>query len=75
MNEMSWRTKTFLIGGMTGAVLGLCAAYLYVTSVEREGAEPELQPSEAVGIGLALLAVLRQIATLHEGDKAKKLHQ
>ena len=45
MNEMSWRTKTFLIGGMTGAVLGLCAAYLYVTSVEREGAEPELQPS------------------------------
>jgi len=72
MNEMNWRTKTFLIGGAAGALLGLCAAYLYVTSVEREGAEPELQPSEAVGIGLALLAVLRQIAMLHEGDKAKQ---
>jgi hypothetical protein len=72
MSEMDWRTKTFVIGGVLGAVLGLSAAYIYVNSVEREGAEPELRPAEAVGLGLALLAVLRQIATLHSGDKDKK---
>jgi hypothetical protein len=73
MNETNWRTKAFVVGGVTGAVLGLCAAYLYVNAVEREGADPDLQPGEAVGIGLALLAVLRQIANLHEGDKPKQV--
>jgi hypothetical protein len=72
MQNLSWRAKAFLIGGVAGALLGLSAAYLYVNSVEREGAEPEIQPSEAVGIGLALLAVLRQIASLHEGDAKKR---
>ena len=72
MTDSRWRTKAFVIGGVIGAVAGLGAAYLYVNSVERHGADPELQPREAVGIGLALLAVLRQIATLHEGDDKKK---
>ena len=72
MRNLNWRTKAFLIGGAVGAALGLSAAYIYVNSVEKEGVQPELQPAEAVGIGLALLAVLRQIANLHEGDRTKK---
>jgi len=72
MRNLDWRTKAFLVGGAVGAVLGLSAAYIYVNSVEKEGVQPELQPAEAVGIGLALLAVLRQIANLHEGDRKKK---
>jgi hypothetical protein len=72
MRNLDWRTKAFLVGGAVGAVLGLSAAYIYVNSVEKEGVQPELQPAEAVGIGLALLAVLRQIANLHEGDGKKK---
>jgi hypothetical protein len=72
MRELDWRTRSFLIGGVLGAALGLTAAYIYVQAADREGVEPELQPAEAVGIGLALLAVLRQIATLHQDDKAKK---
>jgi len=74
MRNLDWRTKAFLVGGAVGAVLGLSAAYIYVNSVEKEGVQPELQPAEAVGIGLALLAVLRQIANLHEGDSKKKKH-
>jgi hypothetical protein len=72
MRNLDWRTKAFLVGGAVGAMLGLSAAYIYVNSVEKEGAPPELQASEAVGIGLTLLAVLRQIANLHEGDRKKK---
>ena len=73
MRDLDWRVKAFLTGGLMGAALGLTAAYLYVHSVEKEGATPEIQPREAVGIGLSVLAVLRQIATLHEGDTKKKL--
>jgi membrane associated rhomboid family serine protease len=65
---MNWRTRAFIIGGAAGAAFGLLAAYLYVDSTERRGSEPELQTGEAVGIGLALLAVLRQISALHAGD-------
>jgi hypothetical protein len=72
MRNLNWRTKAFLVGGVVGAVLGLSAAYIYVNSVEKEGVQPEIQPAEAVGIGLALLAILRQIANLHEGDRKKK---
>ena len=72
MQNLDWRTKAFLVGGVVGAALGLSAAYIYVNSVEKEGAQPEVQPGEVVGIGLALLAVLRQIASLHEGDSKKK---
>ena len=72
MKNLDWRAKAFVIGGAVGAVLGLSAAYIYVNSVEKEGAPPEIQPGEVVGVGLALLAILRQIATLHEGDLKKK---
>ena len=73
MRDLDWRVKALLTGGVIGTALGLTAAYLYIHSVEEEGTTPEIQPSEAVGIGLAILAVLRQIATLHEGDSPKKL--
>ena len=72
MNNMNWRTRAFIISGIVGAALGVSAAYIYINSVEKNGREPSLQPKEAVGIGLSLLALLRQIATLHEGDAGGK---
>jgi hypothetical protein len=75
MRTLDWRVKAFLVGGLVGTAFGLTAAYLYVNSVEKEGTTPELQPREAVSIGLSILAVLRQIASLHKGDsKTKMLH-
>jgi len=71
-SEFDWRTKAYVLGGIIGAVVGVGAAYMYVSSAEREKRKPELQASEAVGIGLAVLAMLRQIAGLHGGDDKKK---
>lgn len=69
MSESNWRTRAYLTGGVIGAVLGLGVAYIYVNAAEKSGeSRPELPPSEAVGIGLALLAVIRQIATMYEKD-------
>ena len=73
MNDSRWRTKAFVTGGLVGALLGLGAAYIYVSSAEKTGEKPELPASEAVGIGLALLAVLRQIATMHEKNPKAQL--
>jgi len=73
MSNLDWRTKTFLFGGVVGALLGLSAAYIYVNSIEKDGKTPELRPTEAVAIGLSLLGLLRQIANMREGDdKGKK---
>ena len=70
INHSNWRMRAYLSGGLIGAALGLGVAYIYVNAAEKSGeSRPELPPSEAVGIGLALLAVLRQIATMYEKDR------
>ena len=72
MKNMDWRLKTFVIGGVAGALFGVACAYIYVRSVERRGEPPELAPGDAVGLGLTALGLLRQIASLNEEDKPKK---
>jgi hypothetical protein len=72
MTNMNWRTKAYATGAVVGAALGLGAAYLYVNAAEKRGEQPDLPPSEAVAIGLALLAVLRQLATVYEKDSKQR---
>jgi hypothetical protein len=72
MKTLDWRTRTFIFGGMVGALFGIASAYIYVRSVEKRGEPPELAPSDAVGLGLTALGLLRQIAALNEQDKSKK---
>jgi hypothetical protein len=66
--ESNWRTKALVVGGAVGALLGLGAAYIFINSAEDSDAPPELTPGTAVTIGLALLALLRQVAAIGEGD-------
>ena len=66
--DMDWRGKAFIVGGVVGALLGLGAAYIYVNAAEESGDSPELTPGTAVTIGLSLLALLRQVAVIGEGD-------
>jgi hypothetical protein len=72
MNNMDWRVRAFVVGGVIGAIFGVASAYIYVRSVEKRGAPPDLAPSDAVGLGLTALGLLRQIAALNEEDKTKK---
>ncbi|MEP7358271.1 MAG: hypothetical protein ABI847_13580 [Anaerolineales bacterium] len=66
--ESDWRTKAFVVGGVVGALLGLGAAYIYINAAQESDDAPELTPGTAVTIGLSLLALLRQVAAIAEGD-------
>ena len=67
--DSNWRTKAFVVGGVVGAVLGLGAAYIFINAAEDSDEAPELTPGTAVTIGLSLLALLRQVAAIGEGDR------
>jgi hypothetical protein len=70
--ELDWRQRVFVIGGVVGAILGLGAAYIYINAAEESGEAPELRPGSAVTIGLSLLALLRQVAAIGEGESERK---
>ena len=65
----NWKAKLMLLGGIAGALIGVGAAYLYVRSVDAEQggqalAPRRVKPTAAVSVGLSVLGLLRQIASL-----------
>ncbi|OQY21873.1 MAG: hypothetical protein B6I34_06715 [Anaerolineaceae bacterium 4572_32.1] len=60
---MNARNKALLAGGMLGALLGLLAAWIYVRDLE-EGQESQVEPADALKLGLSALGFLRQVAGL-----------
>jgi hypothetical protein len=65
----NWKTKLMLLGGIAGALVGVGAAYLYVRSVDADQggqalAPRPVKPTAAVSVGLSVLGLLRQIASL-----------
>jgi hypothetical protein len=65
VEEMGWRPRTYVIGGLIGGVLGLLSAFLYVKSVENQhGADFVPEPPSAgdsVRLGVSLLSIVRTI--------------
>lgn len=61
-----WKTRILLIAGVLGAVAGLAAGLLYIREVEASGTENprQVETKDAISIGLASLAIIRQIASL-----------
>ena len=73
---MKFEQKMLLIGGVAGALLGVAAAYLYVRNNEEQVAAinegrtemvAKVSPREALGVGMSLVALLRQIVGLGHG--------
>jgi hypothetical protein len=62
----NWRSRTILLGGLIGSLLGAIAAYLFVRAAEETYGDtpPELKTGDAVRVGTALLRILRQVAEL-----------
>jgi hypothetical protein len=74
---MKFEHKALLVGGIAGALIGLAAAYLYVKSNEggiaavRAGeadAVAKVSPGEALGVGLSVVSLVRQIVGMGQVD-------
>jgi hypothetical protein len=73
---MKFEQKMLLIGGIAGALIGVAAAYLYVKNNEEQVAAAnegrtemmaQVSPREALGVGISLVSLLRQIVGLGQG--------
>jgi hypothetical protein len=73
---MKFEQKVLLIGGVAGALLGVAAAFLYVKNNEEQIAAAnegnsemmaKVSPGEALGVGISLVSLLRQIVGLGQG--------
>jgi hypothetical protein len=74
----SWRTQSYLIGAAAGMLFGLISAYMYTRAAEEDvssaGSPNRASAGEMLGLGLAALAMVRQVAEMGRGpdDKSKK---
>lgn len=70
------RTQSYVIGAAIGLLVGLLSAYLYNRAASDYGPLPDgrnrVQTGEVLGLGLALLGVVRQIAEMGRGPEPKK---
>lgn len=76
VETMKFEQKVLLIGGVAGALIGVAAAYLYVKNNEEQVAAvkegrsermAKVSPREALGVGMSLVALIRQIVGLGQG--------
>lgn len=70
----NWKTRSYIIGVIGGAVFGLVVAALYARSAEEDanrndGKPPQIPTTALIGLALSALGLARQIA---EAGRPKK---
>ncbi|MFW6068338.1 MAG: hypothetical protein ACOC9E_02015 [Chloroflexota bacterium] len=64
----NWRTKTLIIGGVIGALIGISTAYLLArTAEESGGGPPQITTGDAIKSAIGVVGLVRGIASL--GDR------
>jgi len=66
--ELDWKRKYILIGGIIGLVSGLFAAFVLIQRAEQRQMTPKINAGDGVKVGLGVLGVLKLISDL--GDKS-----
>jgi hypothetical protein len=66
--DTSWSGRVLLIGALVGALTGLGAAYLMIQRAKNRAEAPNLNAGEGIKLGLLVLGLLRQVASLGSGD-------
>ncbi len=67
MNDNNWKATTMIAGGVLGLAAGLAAAYVYTRTAEENNTvaqAPKIEPTDALKVGLAAVALIRQISDL-----------
>ena len=56
--KKNWTTRTFVIGGILGTIIGLIGAYILVQNTNEDSTN-NLTPATGVQLGLGILGALR----------------
>ncbi len=77
LNEPKARPQRLIVGGIVGTLFGLLGAYFYSRAVEDDVRQNGTQRNpvstgEIIGLGLAVLALLRQVSEMGRSAPKKK---
>ncbi len=61
---LNWKARALLVGGVVGALVGVGAAYLYIRNIEEAGEDPRLGTRDALQLGVSVVSLVRQIASM-----------
>lgn len=76
-SPMNWRTRSYMLWTAAGALFGVLSGYMYTRAAaehaERNGDKPPAPGTmELMGLALAALAVVRQVAELGKPNEDRK---
>jgi hypothetical protein len=57
----SWKTKTLIVGGLIGLLVGVAGAYLLTQRASERNETPQLTAGQGLKLGLGVLGVLRLV--------------
>jgi gas vesicle protein len=61
----SWKMKSYIIGGMVGATVGMITAVMLVRNSDKKHVgPPEIEITEVLKLSIAAIALVRGIAAL-----------
>ena len=64
----NWKRNLLLVGAVGGALIGAGTAYLLTRSAENnQGGPPEISTRDLLSTGIAIIGVIRGIASLGDG--------
>ena len=77
INDPKARPQRLIVGGIIGSLFGLLGAYFYSRAVEDDVRQNGTQRNpvstgEIIGLGLAVLALLRQVSEMGRSAPKKK---
>ncbi|HVU14897.1 MAG TPA: hypothetical protein VHD90_26665 [Phototrophicaceae bacterium] len=74
-NSNGMKTQVYIIGAAAGILFGLLSAYMYnraATDYGPSDGQNRVQTGEVLGLGLALLGIIRQVTEMGRGPQPKR---
>lgn len=72
-NNSNWKTQAYLMGAVAGLLFGVVGAFLYTRAAEesagKAGRPQSIPTGQLIGLSLAALGLIRQVAELGKPKK------